>query len=60
MIECEKVVNDMLISQFVPNLADEAQVEADRLNARCGCPHIVKYVVKQDEDGWHMVWRVAR
>lgn len=59
MIQCESVP-PMLISQFVPMLADEAQAEADRLNSQCGCPHLVKYVVRVDEDGWHMVWRVQR
>lgn len=56
MTPCD-YAHELLVSQFVPSLADEAQAEADRLNRACSCPELIRYVVRRDEDGWHMVWR---
>lgn len=52
--------SEMLIGQFVPTGLNDARAYAARLNKQCGCPDLVKYVIREDEYGWHQVWRVPR
>lgn len=56
VIQCD-YAHELLIEQFMPTLADEAEAKAVELNKKCGCPELIRYVVRRDEDGWHMVWR---